>query len=51
MRERMEQMQIQMQEFVKYVQQEVMTRANQSMPKEGLVPLRRPVVIPPSKKK
>ncbi len=51
MRERMEHMQLQMQEFVKYVQQEVMTRANQAMPKEGLVPLRRPVVIPPGKKK
>ena len=51
MRERMENMQLQMQEYVKYVQQEVMTRANQAMPKEGLVPLRRPVVIPPGKKK
>jgi MerR family transcriptional regulator, heat shock protein HspR len=51
MRERMEQMQVQMQEFVKYVQQEVMTRANQAMPKEGLVPVRRPMVIPPAKKK
>jgi len=52
MRERMEHMQLQMQEFVKYVQQEVMTRANQAvMPKEGLVPLRRPVVIPPGRKK
>jgi MerR family transcriptional regulator/heat shock protein HspR len=51
MRERMEQMQLQMQEFVKYVQQEVMTRANQTMPKEGLVPVRRPMVIQPSKKK
>jgi MerR family transcriptional regulator/heat shock protein HspR len=50
MRERMEQMQQQMQEFVKYVQQEVMTRANQTMPpKEGLVPVRRPVVMPPMK--
>lgn len=51
MRERMEHMQLQMQEFVKYVQQEVMTRANQAMPKEGLVPLRRPMVIPPGKRK
>jgi MerR family transcriptional regulator/heat shock protein HspR len=49
MRERMELMQRQMQEFVKYVQQEVMTRA-QAMPKEGLIPVRRPVVIPPKKK-
>jgi len=51
MRERMENMQLQMQEFVKYVQHEVMTRASQSMPKEGLVPVRRPFVIPPIKKK
>ncbi len=42
MRERMEQMQLQMQEFVQYVQQEVIIRANQAMPKEGLVPVRRP---------
>jgi MerR family transcriptional regulator/heat shock protein HspR len=51
MRERMENMQLQMQEFVKYVQHEVMTRANQAMPKEGLIQVRRPVVIPPAKKK
>jgi len=49
MRERMEQMQEQMQEFVKYVQEEVMTRANQAMSKESLVPVRRPIVIPPTK--
>ena len=49
MRERMEQMQNQMEEFVKYVQQEVLTRAQQAMPKEGLVPVRRPVVIPPGR--
>ena len=51
MRERMEQMQLQMQEFVKYVQQEVITRARQTVPQEGLVPVRRPLVIPPGKKK
>ena len=51
MRERMENMQLQMQEFVKYVQHEVMTRASQAMPREGLVPVRRPMVIPPAKKK
>ena len=49
MRERMENMQLQMQEFVKYVQHEVMTRASQAMPREGLVPVRRPLVIPPAK--
>jgi MerR family transcriptional regulator/heat shock protein HspR len=47
MRERMEQMQRQMQEFVQYVQEEVMVRANQAVSRESLVPLRRPVVIPP----
>ena len=47
MRERMEQMQQQMQEFVKYVQEEVLSRAQQAAPNEGLVPVRRPVVIPP----
>jgi MerR family transcriptional regulator/heat shock protein HspR len=49
MRERMEQMQQQMQEFVKYVQEEVMARANQTMSKESLVPVRRTFVIPPAK--
>ncbi len=49
MRERMEQMQGQMQEFVKYVQQEVLTRAQNAMPREGLVPVRRPVVISPGR--
>src|SRR6266496_4872715 len=49
MRERMAQMQRQMQEFVKYVQQEVLTRAQNAMPKEGLVPVRRPEVIPPGR--
>jgi MerR family transcriptional regulator/heat shock protein HspR len=51
MRERMENMQLQMQEFVKYVQHEVMTRAQAMPSREGLVPMRRPVVIPPTKKK
>jgi len=49
MRERMEQMQLQMQEFVRYVQQEVLARAQQAAPRESLVPVRRPVVIPPVK--
>jgi len=47
MRERMEQMQHQMQDFVRYVQQEVMRRAQNNIPKDALVPVRRPVVIPP----
>ena len=49
MRERMEQMQLQMQEFVKYVQQEVLSRAQQAAPKEGLVPVRRPIAFPPGR--
>ncbi|HUO60371.1 MAG TPA: helix-turn-helix transcriptional regulator [Candidatus Acidoferrales bacterium] len=44
MRERMEQMQTQMQEFVKYVQQEVMSRAQSAMPKDAIVPMRRNMV-------
>ena|SRR6516165_8998801 len=44
MRERMEHMQAQMQEFVKYVQQEVMARAQSAMPKDAIVPMRRNIV-------
>lgn len=44
MREKMEQMQTQMQEFVKYVQQEVMTRAQSATPKDAIVPMRRNIV-------
>ena len=51
MRERIEQMQHQMQDFVQYVQQEVMLRAQASQPRkdDALVPVRRspPVVISP----
>ncbi len=51
MRERMDQMQKQMQEFVQYVQQEVWSRAHAAVPKEdAIVPMRKPVVIPPRKK-
>jgi MerR family transcriptional regulator, heat shock protein HspR len=52
MRERMENMQAQMQDFVKYVQQEVMARAGEQMANKGaIIPMRRPpVVIPPRKK-
>src|SRR4051795_4319178 len=52
MRERIEQMQQQMQDFVQYVQQEVWTRAQAQMPKEdAIVPARRPIVMPPKKDK
>src|SRR6185369_492124 len=52
MRERMENMQAQMQEFVAYVQQEVMARAGEQMANKGaIIPMRRtPVVIPPKRK-
>ena len=52
MRERMENMQAQMQDFVKYVQHEVMTRAGEQMANKGaIIPMRRtPVVIPPKRK-
>jgi MerR family transcriptional regulator, heat shock protein HspR len=51
MRERMEHMQAQMQDFVKYVQQEVMARAGEQMANKGaIVPMRRPPIIVPPKK-
>src|SRR5213078_4280417 len=48
MRERMEEMQRQIQEFVQYIQQEVLTRASAAAdPSKGaIVPVRRPVVGP-----
>src|SRR6476659_2291637 len=48
MRERMEEMQRQIQDFVKYIQQEVLARANASAyaSRGAIVPIRRP--IPPS---
>ena len=52
MRERMEEMQRQIQDFVKYMQQEVLSRATAAAaadPSKGaIVPLRRPVVVPAS---
>jgi len=49
MRERMEEMQRQIQDFVKYMQEEVLSRAAAATdPSKGaIVPLRRPVVEPP----
>jgi MerR family transcriptional regulator/heat shock protein HspR len=46
MRERMEEMQHQIQEFVQYIQREVLTRASAAAdPSRGaIVPLRRPIV-------
>ena len=48
MRERMEEMQRQIQEFVQYIQKEVLTRASAAAdPSKGaIVPVRRPLVAP-----
>jgi|SRR5579862_4092656 MerR family transcriptional regulator/heat shock protein HspR len=50
MRERMEEMQRQIQDFVKYMQEEVLSRASAAAdPSKGaIVPLRKPVVAPTS---
>ncbi|HEX5315572.1 MAG TPA: MerR family transcriptional regulator, partial [Candidatus Kapabacteria bacterium] len=55
MRERMEEMQRQIQDFVKYIQEEVLSRANAATdPAKGaIVPIRRPVMTasaPPKRK-
>src|SRR5450432_3030544 len=46
MRERMEEMNRQMQGFVDFVRTEMLTRMQQAEPKAGLVPLRRPIAVP-----
>src|ERR1700742_4393863 len=48
MRERMEEMNRQMQGFVDYVRSEMLNRMQQGFPEQGaaIVPLRRPVVVP-----
>ena len=47
MRERMEEMNRQMQSFVDYVRTEMLTRMQQApQPAAGLVPFRRPVIVP-----
>jgi MerR family transcriptional regulator, heat shock protein HspR len=53
MRERMEEMNRQMQDFVDYVRTEMLTKMQQGMPaNEGaLVALRRPMVVPPAPRK
>jgi MerR family transcriptional regulator, heat shock protein HspR len=55
MRERMEEMQRQIQEFVQYIQQEVLTRASAATDasKGAIVPVRRPIVapVPPLKRR
>src|SRR6267378_4633613 len=50
MRERMEEMNRQMQGFVDYVRTEMLTRMQQQQqPGAGLVPMRRPMVVPTAK--
>ncbi len=53
MRERMEEMQRQIQDFVKYIQEEVLSRANAATdPARGaIVPIRRAIVTPPPAKR
>jgi MerR family transcriptional regulator/heat shock protein HspR len=48
MRERMEEMNRQMQSFVDYVRTEMLTRVppGGAVPEQGLVPMRRPVIVP-----
>src|ERR1700749_623056 len=48
MRERMEEMNRQMQSFVDYVRSEMLQRVQQAAPSSGaIVPLRKPTVVPP----
>jgi MerR family transcriptional regulator/heat shock protein HspR len=52
MRERMEEMQRQIQDFVKYMQEEVMSRAAAADPSKGaIVPIRRAPVVAGNLKK
>jgi MerR family transcriptional regulator/heat shock protein HspR len=53
MRERMEEMNRQMQDFVDYVRTEMLTKMQQGMPasESALVALRRPMVVPPVTRK
>jgi MerR family transcriptional regulator, heat shock protein HspR len=48
MRERMEEMNRQMQGFVDYVRREMLARMQQQGSSAGLIPIRRPVVVPPA---
>ena len=50
MRERMEEMNRQMQGFVDYVRTEMLTRMQQQSQAPGLVPMSRPVIVPLKKK-
>jgi MerR family transcriptional regulator, heat shock protein HspR len=46
MRERMEEMNRQMQSFVDYVRTEMLARMQQQQPSAGLVPVHRPAIVP-----
>ena len=48
MRERMEEMNRQMQGFVDYVRTEMLSRMQPQSSSAGLIPMRRPVVVPPT---
>jgi MerR family transcriptional regulator/heat shock protein HspR len=50
MRERMEHMNQQMQDFVRYVQDEMLKRQAAQMSSAAIVPLRRPMNVPPQPK-
>jgi MerR family transcriptional regulator/heat shock protein HspR len=49
MRERMEEMNRQMQGFVEYVRSEMLSRVSESIGPSAIVPLRRPTVVPPAR--
>ena len=53
MRERMEEMNRQMQDFVHYIRTEMLSRMQQAVPQQGaaMVPLRRPMVVTTAKGK
>ena len=53
MRERMEEMNRQMQSFVDYVRSEMLTRMQQGFAQQGaaMVPMKRPVVVPPKSRR
>lgn len=51
MRERMEAMNVQMQDFVRYVRTEMISRMQHAEPGAAMVPLRRPVIVPGDKRK
>ncbi|MGC1362035.1 MAG: helix-turn-helix transcriptional regulator [Silvibacterium sp.] len=53
MRERMEEMNRQMQSFVDYVRSEMLTRMQQGFGQQGaaMVPLKRPMVVPPKNRR